>query len=160
MNLEQSDSRAVPLALAAIKQAVDRYARHLPASADGFAAARPQGASLHAWGVVNRGSGRLASHFHGEAWLSGVFYVCAPRGLDGGHLGALSLGAVDAALDSRRGPPWETISIDPTPGRLVLFPSYTPHATEPTHSEEDRISISFDVIPQPVVAAASQPGVL
>jgi hypothetical protein len=44
-------------------------------------------------------------------------------------------------------PPWGIRDIHPVPGRLVMFPSYIPHATIPTKSNEERICISFDVIP-------------
>ena len=44
-------------------------------------------------------------------------------------------------------PPWETREIEPVPGRLVLFPSYVPHATQPSGLEGERISIAFDVVP-------------
>jgi len=33
------------------------------------------------------------------------------------------------------------------PGRLVLFPLYTPHATEPSGIEGARICLAFDIVP-------------
>jgi putative 2-oxoglutarate-Fe(II)-dependent oxygenase superfamily protein len=44
-------------------------------------------------------------------------------------------------------PPWGTREIRPVPGRLVLFPSYVPHATIATGSTDKRICIAFDVTP-------------
>lgn len=38
-------------------------------------------------------------------------------------------------------------SVQSTPGKLVLFPSYTWHGTEP-FSEGERLTVAFDVIPR------------
>ncbi len=47
----------------------------------------------------------------------------------------------------RRESPWGVRDIRPAPGRLVLFPSFVPHATLPTKSPEPRICVAFDVVP-------------
>jgi hypothetical protein len=44
-------------------------------------------------------------------------------------------------------PPWGVQEIEPVPGRLLLFPSFLPHATEPTGIAGARISVAFDVVP-------------
>ena len=38
-------------------------------------------------------------------------------------------------------------AIQPAPGRLVLFPSYTWHGTVPFHDKAARTTIAFDVVP-------------
>jgi hypothetical protein len=39
------------------------------------------------------------------------------------------------------------LEIEPVPGRLVLFPSYVPHATIPPGSSDGaRICVTFDVV--------------
>jgi hypothetical protein len=38
-------------------------------------------------------------------------------------------------------------SVQPVPGRLVLFPSYMWHGTVPFHSGDPRLTIAFDVVP-------------
>jgi hypothetical protein len=42
-------------------------------------------------------------------------------------------------------PPWPVVDVEPVPGRLILFPSYVPHETLPTGSDQTRISVAFDV---------------
>ena len=45
--------------------------------------------------------------------------------------------------------------MEPVPGRLALFPSFVPHATEPCGFDGERISVAFDIIP---VRPARRPG--
>lgn len=79
-------------------------------------------------------------------WLSGVYYVAAPRSTgDGVYQGALLVGTVNS--DRFANPPWGIREIEPVPGRIVLFPSFTPHATKPSGMAEERISVAFDVVP-------------
>jgi len=39
------------------------------------------------------------------------------------------------------------LSVRPELGRLVLFPSYFWHGTLPFHSEQARLTVAFDVVP-------------
>jgi len=145
--LRQPDSPAVDALLAAIKKAVDDYERRIAASDTGFAAGRPARARLNAWAVIYGKDGHQTSHRHPDGWLSGVYYVAAPRpGGSNAYRGFLRLGALDG---KRYGfePPWGVAPVEPVPGRLVLFPSYVPHATEATGIDGARISVAFDVVP-------------
>ncbi|CAJ0888710.1 hypothetical protein AMST5_03900 [freshwater sediment metagenome] len=111
-----------------------------------FVKRRPEQARLNAWAVVHPSHGRQTSHIHPQGWLSGVYYVSAPKGsIQGARPGSLVLGPVDEELNFD--PPWGVREINPAPGRLVLFPSYIPHATIPSGSPEPRICVAFDVIP-------------
>jgi Putative 2OG-Fe(II) oxygenase/Tetratricopeptide repeat len=146
--LPQPSDRAVCTVLELIRLAVDAFEVSLLAGLkDPFVTERPKQASLHAWAVVYPGDGRQMSHIHDDGWLSGVYYVSVPKTSSGNpRAGCLVLGSVEhnrASID----PPWGTRDIRPVPGRLVLFPSYMPHATIPTKSTDNRICISFDVIP-------------
>jgi Flp pilus assembly protein TadD len=146
--LPQPSDRAVCTVLELIRLAVDAFEVSLLAGLkDPFVTERPKQASLHAWAVVYPGDGRQMSHIHDDGWLSGVYYVSVPKTSSGNpRAGCLVLGIVEhnrASID----PPWGTRDIRPVPGRLVLFPSYMPHATIPTKSTDERICISFDVIP-------------
>jgi Putative 2OG-Fe(II) oxygenase len=139
--LLQPDQVAVPALLQLIRNAVDRYTEKLDGmeSADEFITCRPKRARIASWAVVYPGAGCQRSHFHPNGWLSGVFYVAAPSG---GHL---LLGAFDSKEVEHA--PWKIEHLQPEPGFLALFPSFIPHATEPTHSEDLRICIAFDVLP-------------
>lgn len=135
--LAQPGTRAVPALLRLIEETVEAYAAETPGA--------PSRAKLFSWGVILGAEGFQRSHYHPTGWLSGVYYVAAPRP-DGANAypGRLIVGALkdeDAALAS-----WGTREIEPVPGRLVLFPSYVPHATEPSGIDADRISVAFDVM--------------
>ena len=145
--LPQPSDRAVGALLDLIRLAVDGFEVRLPAGLkDPFVTERPKQAWLHAWAVVYPGDGRQISHIHDDGWLSGVYYVSAPKTSSGSpRAGCLVLGSLEyngSSVD----PPWGTRDISPIPGRLVLFPSYIPHATIPTKSTDRRICVSFDVV--------------
>ena len=146
-HLRQPDAIAIEALIAQIKCAVQDYEQQLAAFDAGFAQGRPKVARLHIWAVVTGKDGRQKAHLHPAGWLSGVYYVTAPRP-DGANTyrGPLILGALDPR-DHGVEPPWGTREIEPVPGRLVLFPSYVPHATQPSGVEGERISVAFDVVP-------------
>jgi tetratricopeptide (TPR) repeat protein len=143
--LQQPDAVHVEALLEQIKAVIDDYETHLSDDCRAFAGTRPKAARLAPWAVVYGAAGRQKAHRHPRGWLSGVFYVTAPR-RDSGHSGPLVMGMLDPEFAVGE-PPWGTRKIEPVPGRLVLFPSYVPHGTEQTDSEEARISVAFDVIP-------------
>jgi tetratricopeptide (TPR) repeat protein len=139
--------RAIPLVLDRIRAAVDAFESNLPdGHEDAFVKSRPSRAWLRAWAVVYSGDGRQVSHMHPNGWLSGVYYVSAPEASrDHPRGGCLVLGSLQD--DGTGDPPWGLRDIHPVPGRLILFPSYVPHATIPTRSVDRRICVSFDVVP-------------
>jgi Flp pilus assembly protein TadD len=146
--LPHTDDRAIRLVLDLIRSAVDAVEASL---ADGFddpfVERRPKRARLEAWAVVYPGEGRQVAHIHPDGWLSGIYYVSVPKSAcDSLRGGCLVLGSLEIK-GVRVDPPWGIRDIHPVPGRLVMFPSYIPHATIPTKSNEERICISFDVIP-------------
>ncbi|MDB5442216.1 MAG: hypothetical protein JWP73_592 [Phenylobacterium sp.] len=99
-----------------------------------------------AWSVSLQPGGFHKDHFHPQGWLSSAFYVETPDGaLDAGdRQGWIRFGRPPLDLD----PPLEAAHyIRPQPGRLVLFPSYMWHGTEPFMTDERRLTIAFDVVP-------------
>jgi tetratricopeptide (TPR) repeat protein len=132
--------RAGPALVAAIRRKVADYAESL-AGDHPFVAARPDQARFTAWALLFRDSGRQLLHHHPGQWLTGVYYVAAPAGPE--RPGALRVGSLPGWARAR--PPWPVIDVEPVPGRLVLFPSFVPHETLPTGSDETRISVAFDV---------------
>jgi uncharacterized protein (TIGR02466 family) len=145
--LRQPDAVAIEALIKQIKCAVQDYEQELSVSDAGFAVGRPKAARLNIWAVVYGRDGRQKAHRHTGGWLSGVYYVAAPRPEGASsYRGPLILGALDPQAHGVD-PPWGTREIEPVPGRLVLFPSYVPHATQPSGVEGARISVAFDVIP-------------
>jgi uncharacterized protein (TIGR02466 family) len=109
---------------------------------DPIITAAPDTVRINQWAVVYDGSGYQTSHRHPSGWISGVYYVVAPSDPS---QGALLLGAPQQKIASP--PPWGIQRIAPAPGRLVLFPSFVPHATEPCGKDGERICVAFDVMP-------------
>ena len=145
--LRQPGAPLIEILIRQFKQAIEAHVARIETEAGGFGYTPPAKAGLDVWATLFGGDGYELSHLHPSGWLSGVYYVSAPRLPDeSGFGGALLLGALDKerhAVD----PPWEVRRIEPVPGRLVLFPSYVPHATEPSGLAGERISVAFDVIP-------------
>ena len=95
------------------------------------------------WSVRLVGQGHHASHIHPAGWFSSAFYVVLPEEQEagGGDAGWLTLGEPQAELGLDL-PPFRTI--EPKPGRLVLFPSTMWHGTRPIAGGE-RLTVAFDV---------------
>ena len=92
-----------------------------------------------------------AEHVHSDTF-SGVFYLSAPE--ESGKLCLVNTGI---------NPMWDgtelanrknqftsgTIKIEPEEGDIILFPSYLRHSVETNNHDEERISISFNLISVP-----------
>ena len=90
-------------------------------------------------------------HVHGDVF-SGVFYVQAPEG--SGKLSIVNPGInrmwKGCQLVSQKNQfTGESIRIEPVEGNIILFPSYIPHSVETNNHDEERISISFNIIALP-----------
>ena len=92
-----------------------------------------------------------SEHVHGEVF-SGVFYLSAPD--ESGKL-VLQNPAINrmwkgCALTSQKNQfTGESIRIEPVEGNILLFPAYLPHSVETNNHDEERISISFNIIALP-----------
>jgi hypothetical protein len=130
-----------------IKQAVDEYACARRVGGDTYFTTPISEVRLSSWAVIFNGTtGHQTAHMHPSGWLSGVFYVTAPEEPGTGrYSGPLLAGAPLRRLSEAA--PWETVRVEPVPGRIVLFPSFLPHATEPCKIPQERICVAFDVIP-------------
>jgi predicted Zn-dependent protease len=109
--------------------------------------ARPSGDGIRfsgAWSVRLRSEGYHTSHIHPEGWISSALYVALPDEMGDGdeHAGHIQFGApLGLALPPRR-------IVKPEVGTLVLFPSYMWHGTVPFTSQQPRITVAFDLVPQ------------
>jgi hypothetical protein len=93
------------------------------------------------WSVRLAGGGHHVEHIHLEGWLSSAFYVALPE--TKAPAGWLTLGQPPADLNLDL-PPLRTI--EPKPGRLVLFPATMWHGTVP-FAKGERLTIACDVAP-------------
>ena len=89
-----------------------------------------------------------SEHIHGDIF-SGVFYLKAPEG--SGKLNICNPGLnrmwQGCSLTSQKNQfTGESIRIEPEEGNIILFPSYIQHSVETNNHDEERISISFNLI--------------
>jgi tetratricopeptide (TPR) repeat protein len=94
------------------------------------------------WSVRLRESGFHSNHVHPMGWISSALYVALPADLGQDEAGFLTIGDPRTTCFDFDMPPFRTI--EPKPGRLALFPSYTWHGTKPFKGGE-RLTVAFDV---------------
>jgi uncharacterized protein (TIGR02466 family) len=98
------------------------------------------------WSVRLARAGHHVNHVHSQGWISSCYYVRVPQAAADTtrQPGWLRLGETDLKLAHR-----ERIGrmIQPREGMLVLFPSYMFHGTTPFDTDEERITVAFDVVP-------------
>jgi hypothetical protein len=105
--------------------------------------ARP--ALIGCWSVKLRRGGFHVNHIHPEGWLSSAFYLSVPAEVSDitRRAGWLKFGEPRYRVEGLEA----TGYVQPAPGRLVLFPSYLWHGTNPIATEEPRVSVAFDAVP-------------
>jgi uncharacterized protein (TIGR02466 family) len=111
------------------------------------------------WININNKGGYNETHTHPGSLMSGAFYVKVPPedAGDPGHIcfhrNAMeayvihSLGLAEDLSKAEVPHTFATWTYPPKEGRLVLFPSWIPHGVRENETEHDRISISFNLIP-------------
>ena len=130
-----------------IEEAVGTYIGRMPAQ-EGHPLTSRRGAGFAfagSWSSRLRTQGFHANHVHPQGWISSCYYVAVP----------------DAVLDRTAQQGWikfgepsfklrDTVrrTVQPVPGRLVLFPSYMWHGTIAFHAATARTTIAFDVVPR------------
>ena len=105
------------------------------------------------WSVRLHRDGHHTSHVHPRGWISSACYIQLPDCMKAGHTaeGTLSFGA--PGMLTTPSLPAE-LSVRPQVGLLVLFPSYFWHGTLPFRSDEPRLTVAFDAVPDPGTAGA------
>ncbi len=99
------------------------------------------------WSVRLTRNGYHTMHIHPLGWISSAYYVQVPGEVSESEDfgGGLKFGEPDIDIGpqgaARR-------QIQPRAGRLALFPSYMWHGTVPFQSDEPRMTVAFDVVPE------------
>jgi tetratricopeptide (TPR) repeat protein len=126
---------------------IERYREYIGRGTDALRR-RNHGASRYngSWSVRLHSAGYHTSHVHPRGWISSACYIQLPDSMTAARTaqGTLSFGApgmiTAPALAAE-------LSVRPELGQLVLFPSYFWHGTLPFHSEQPRLTVAFDVVP-------------
>jgi len=112
-----------------------------------------------AWPIVSRHQQEVGVHCHNTAHVSAVYYVSVPQsGSD--ESGCLTF--IDDARQNEVSPglgsentdiiaQWTPFNQDhamypPVEGRLMIFPARQRHGVTFNHTEEPRVSVSFDIV--------------
>ena len=105
----------------------------------------PDNANLYGWLIVMNKGGSLGGHMHKEGWLSGSLYLERPKKqkkVDGDII--FSLHGSNLPTDGKA---FKTETVNIEKGDIVMFPSSLFHATHPFESDDKRITLAFDIIP-------------
>ncbi len=100
------------------------------------------------WSVRLQQAGFHTNHVHPLGWLSACTYLDIPAAIqpsDPDKAGWLKLGETSLDLGARE---QVAKAICPTPGLLVLFPSYIWHGTYPFSGEGHRLTAPCDISPR------------
>jgi tetratricopeptide (TPR) repeat protein len=98
------------------------------------------------WSVRLFRSGYHTNHTHPLGWISSAYYVQVPPEVSENDErgGGIKFGEPDIDIGDIGKP---RMTIQPSVGQLVLFPSYMWHGTVPFESDEPRMTAPFDVVP-------------
>jgi tetratricopeptide (TPR) repeat protein len=146
-DLSRSEDPVIQALFHVFAAPIARYREHIGQGQDPLRR-RNRGASRYngSWSVRLHCAGYHTSHVHPRGWISSACYIQLPDSMRAGHTGEgiLSFGApgmvTTPSLDAE-------FSVRPEVGQLVLFPSYFWHGTLPFHSEQPRLTVAFDVVP-------------
>ncbi|HEX4179672.1 MAG TPA: tetratricopeptide repeat protein [Caulobacteraceae bacterium] len=143
--LDRSDDPVIRAFFQAIDGPIRRHLEALGAGPDPVRSRNTGGYRIEgAWSARLRPDGYHADHLHARGWLSSACHIALPKAVENGREGWLRFGR--PGVPTRPALAAEAF-IKPEPGRLVLFPSYMWHGTEPFSGDEARLAIAFDLLP-------------
>jgi len=106
----------------------------------------PEKYTIRGWLIEIENAGFLKPHIHDSGWISGSIYLNLPQDRVGeeGNI-KFSTEGMDYPDDGKKFP---KKIVDLNLGDIVLFPSSLFHSTIPFNSNQRRITLAFDVIPE------------
>lgn len=146
-NLIADPHPAIQAILRAFQAPIRMYVDEVGREANHPLTARNRGAASisAAWSVRLHRGGFHLNHFHHQGWISSAYYIEVPDEVsdETARSGWLKFGEprfpTPGAVAERY--------VRPSPGRLVLFPSYMWHGTQAIHGSQPRLTIAFDAAP-------------
>ncbi|MFN9044398.1 MAG: tetratricopeptide repeat protein [Betaproteobacteria bacterium] len=149
-------------AVTALKQSIaDAVTRTIATMPDAGDAAEPhpyfrrRPATPDSWRFDTAWSSRLSQggfhtdHVHPHGWMSSVYYVHLPPGVDDQvrRQGWLRFGVPEFPIPGVTADSLVQHLVQPVEGLLVLFPSMRWHGTTPFDAVGERLTVAFDVLP-------------
>ena len=100
------------------------------------------------WANFNPAGGLNSAHTHPNNYLSGVYYVRTPAGVDSIEFTDPRPAAVATLARARQLNRFNgnRMTVQVKPGRLILFPSWLSHSVPVNRTDEERISIAFNAM--------------
>lgn len=104
--------------------------------------------TMNSWATWVKGDGFIDKHIHEKSWISGAYYCTVPEITNNtdSYQGYFEYGCcpddLKINIDKKSG------YIKPVEGKLIIFPSYLYHQTIKHSTNDDRISIAFDLTPK------------
>jgi tetratricopeptide (TPR) repeat protein len=145
-DLTEIGTPAIQAFLEAARQAVRNFVESLPDHpTHPFLSRRGRDVAFNGcWSVRLKAGGHHVNHVHHKGWISSAYYVRLPSRAndDAPCAGWLKFGEPRIPIPGCT----PLKHVEPKVGRLVLFPSYMWHGTEP-FLRDDRLTIAFDAIP-------------
>lgn len=107
----------------------------------------PKKYNLFGWLIIMNKSGSLRPHMHKEGWLSSSIYLQIPRNIKNDE------GSIQFSLHGGNYPNLNDYEFNQKvyqlkTGDMVMFPSSLFHSTIPYESDDQRITLAFDIIPE------------
>ena len=144
-NIFMTEDRVISKLKNVILKEIENYKETFKNSSDEYIKSWPKKFQLHGWVVNISKGGSLRPHIHKEGWMSGSLYFEIPKKIlpDDGNI-AFSLTGANYPTN---GIDFEERMVETLRGEIVLFPSSIFHHTIAFESDEERMTIAFDVIP-------------
>ena len=146
-DLSRSADPAIQALFSSFAAPIDRYLEHMGHGSDPLRRRNLGRWRFNgSWSVRLRTSGHHANHVHPRGWISSACYIELPDVMGDARSdeGILTFGepsiATTPALKAE-------YSVRPAVGMLVLFPSYFWHGTVPFASDQPRLTVAFDAVP-------------
>ena len=146
-DLSRSRDPAIQALFRSFAAPIGRYLAHIGRGSDPLRRRNGSGWRFNgSWSVRLRKSGYHTNHVHPRGWISSACYLELPEPMRDATSddGVLRFGEPGFATTPKL--PAE-YSVRPSIGMLVLFPSYFWHGTVPFSSDQTRLTVAFDVVP-------------
>ena len=128
-----------------IEKKIKLYREEFSDSREGIIKYWPKNFDIYGWIITLKKGGELKPHIHKLGWISSSIYLKRPKrkGLNDGDLKF----SFDGAEYPSNGVSFPEKIQEINKGDMIMFPSSIFHSTIPFSSDEERITLAFDVLP-------------